>query len=152
MKKIIFTGGGTGGHIMPNIALIENLKSKYDCKYIGSPNSMEQKLITPLVPFFSITTCKLKRSFSLSNLLIPFKLIKGIFQAKKILKAEKPDLVFSKGGYVAVPVVISAHMLKIPIVAHESDMSVGLANKLTQKYATTVCTSFEKTSKSIKNG
>lgn len=152
MKKIIFTGGGTGGHIMPNIALIEKLKFKYDCKYIGSNNSMEQKLITPLVPFFSITTCKLKRSLSLSNLLIPFKLIKGIFQAKKILKAEKPDLVFSKGGYVAVPVVISAHMLKIPIVAHESDLSVGLANKLTQKYATTVCTSFEKTSKSIKNG
>lgn len=152
MKKIIFTGGGTGGHIMPNIALIEQLKNKYDCKYIGSQNSMEEKLITPLVTFFSITTCKLKRSLSLSNLLIPFKLIKGIVEAKRILKAEKPDLIFSKGGYVAVPVVIAGHMLKIPIVAHESDLSVGLANKLTQKYAQVVCTSFEKTSTVVKNG
>ena len=152
MKKIIFTGGGTGGHIMPNIAVIENLKDKYECKYIGSANSMEQKLITPLVPFFSVTTCKLKRSLSLSNLLIPFKLIKGILEAKKILKAEKPDLIFSKGGFVAVPVVIAAHMLKIPIIAHESDLSVGLANKLTLRYAKVVCTSFEKTSKNMKNG
>ena len=78
MKKIIFTGGGTGGHIMPNIAIIEKIKNKYDCKYIGSQNSMEQKLIAPLIPFFGITTCKLKRSLSPSNLLIPFKLIKGI--------------------------------------------------------------------------
>lgn len=152
MKKIIFTGGGTGGHIMPNIALIEKLKDKYDCKYIGSANSMEQKLITPLVPFFSVTTCKLKRSLSLSNLFIPFKLIKGISEAKKILKNEKPDLIFSKGGFVSVPVVIAGHMLKIPIIAHESDLSVGLANKLTQRYANIVCTSFEATSKNIKNG
>ena len=152
MKKIIFTGGGTGGHIMPNVAIIEQLKNKYQCKYIGSYNSMEEKIITPMIPFFAISTCKLKRSLSLSNLLIPFKLAKGICQAKKILKKEKPDLIFSKGGFVSVPVVIAGHMLKIPIVAHESDLSVGLANKITQKFATKICTSFEKTSKNIKNG
>lgn len=152
MKKIIFTGGGTGGHIMPNLALIEALQHKYKCQYIGSKNSMEQKLVEPVVDFFSVETCKLKRSLSLSNLLIPFKLIKGYFDAKNILKTQKPDLVFSKGGYVSVPVVLAAHSLKIPVVAHESDLSIGLANKLTQKYAKVVCTSFESTSKKLKNG
>lgn len=152
MKKIIFTGGGTGGHIMPNIALIEKLKGKYDCKYIGSKDSMEQKLISPILPFFEVETCKLKRSLSLSNLLIPFKLAKGICQAKKILKKERPDIIFSKGGFVSVPVVIAGHILKIPIVAHESDYSMGLANKITKRYAKTICTSFEDTAKSIKNG
>lgn len=152
MKKIIFTGGGTGGHIMPNIALIEKLKTKHICKYIGSANSMEEKLIKPNVDFFAITTCKLKRSLSLSNLLIPFKLIKGICEAKKILKQEKPDLVFSKGGYVSLPVVMACKSLKIPVVAHESDLSMGLANKLACRYTKLVCTTFPETAKTIKNG
>lgn len=152
MKKIIFTGGGTGGHIMPNLAIIEQLKDKNNCKYIGSKNSMEENIMSPILPFFSITTCKLKRSLSLSNLLIPFKLIKGIAEAKRILKKEHPNLVFSKGGFVAVPVVIASKMLKIPVIAHESDYTLGLANKLTKKYANVICTSFEDTSKKLKNG
>ena len=152
MKKIIFTGGGTGGHIMPNLAIIEDLKNKYEIKYIGSKTGMEKEIISKKLPYFEITTCKLKRSLSFSNLLIPFKLIKGIFDAKKILKKEKPDLVFSKGGFVSVPVVIAAKKLKIPIVSHESDYTLGLANKFTSKFSKAVCTSFEDTSKNLKNG
>ena len=151
MKKIIFTGGGTGGHIMPNIAIIDEIKNDYQIKYIGSKNSMEKELIKD-IPFFEITTCKLKRSFALDNLLIPFKLIKGYFDAKKILKKERPNLVFSKGGYVSVPVVLACKALKIPVVSHESDYSIGLANKITSKFSKVVCTSFDATSKSIKNG
>lgn len=153
MKKIIFTGGGTGGHIMPNLAIIDEIKNKYEIKYIGSKNGMEREIITQnKIPYFEITTCKLKRSLSPSNLLIPFKLMKGICEAKKILKKEKPDLLFSKGGFVSVPVVLAAKSLKIPIVSHESDYSIGLANKFTSKYSKAVCTSFEDTCKKIKNG
>lgn len=151
MKKIIFTGGGTGGHIMPNLALIDELKKKYDIKYIGSKSGMEKDIVKD-VPFFEVTTCKLKRSFAISNFLIPFKLLKGYIEAKKILKEERPNLVFSKGGYVAVPVVWACKSLKIPVVSHESDYSIGLANKLTCRYSKAVCTSFEDTAKSIKNG
>src|SRR5574344_222290 len=152
MKKIIFTGGGTGGHIMPNIAIMDELKNKYKIDYIGSRNGMEKELISKNYPFFEITTCKLKRSFSLSNLLIPIKFLKGYFEAKKILKKTKPNLIFSKGGYVSVPVIFAAHKLKIPVVSHESDFTIGLANKLTEKYSKAICTSFEETSKKIKNG
>ena len=151
MKKIIFTGGGTGGHIMPNIAIMDELKNKFDIAYIGSKNGMEKEIIKN-VPYFEITTCKLKRSLDISNLLIPFKLIKGYFDAKKILKKEKPNLVFSKGGYVSVPVIFACKSLKIPVVSHESDYTLGLANKLTSKIAKAVCTSFEDTAKAIKNG
>ncbi|HAJ77457.1 MAG TPA: UDP-N-acetylglucosamine--N-acetylmuramyl-(pentapeptide) pyrophosphoryl-undecaprenol N-acetylglucosamine transferase [Clostridiales bacterium] len=152
MRKIIFTGGGTGGHIMPNLAIINDIKDKYQIKYIGSKAGMEKDIVSKTMPYFGITTCKLKRSLSLSNFLIPFKLIKGVHEAKKILRAEKPNLVFSKGGYVSVPVVLAAKSLKIPIVSHESDYTIGLANKFTSKYSKAVCTSFEDTAKSLKNG
>ncbi len=151
MKKIIFTGGGTGGHIMPNLAIIDELNGKYEIKYIGSKNGMEKDIVKD-IPFFEIKTCKLKRSLDFSNLLIPFKLIKGFFEAKKILKNETPNLVFSKGGYVSVPVILACKCLKIPVVSHESDYTIGLANKLTSKYSSAVCTSFEDTAKSLKNG
>ena len=152
MKKILFTGGGTGGHIMPNLAIIDDLKNKYKISYIGSKTGMEKDIVGKDVPYFEVTTCKLRRSLSFSNLLIPFKLLKVYFEAKRILKKEKPNLVFSKGGYVAVPVVLACKKLKIPVVSHESDYSIGLANKLTQRFSKAVCTSFEATSKSIKNG
>ena len=151
MKKIIFTGGGTGGHIMPNLAIMEELKNKFNIAYIGSKNGMEKDIVKN-VPYFEITTCKLKRSLDISNLLIPFKLIKGYFDAKKILKKERPNLVFSKGGYVSVPVIFACKSLKIPVVSHESDYTLGLANKLTSKIAKAVCTSFEDTAKMLKNG
>lgn len=152
MKKIVFTGGGTGGHIYPNLALMELLKDKYKLAYIGSKDSMEEKIVSKNYDFKSITTVKLRRSLSLKNLLIPFKLIKGISEAKKLLKKEKPDLVFSKGGYVSVPVIIAAHKLNIPCITHESDLSLGLANKINSKSCGYVCTSFDITAKNCKNG
>lgn len=151
-KKIVLTGGGTAGHITPHLALLPNLKKDFDCYYIGSKNSMEQKMMSKLMPFYAIETAKLRRKFSLSNLLIPFKLLAGILQAKKILKQIKPNIVFSKGGFVAVPVVIASHMLKIPVITHESDYTLGLANKLIKNKCKYVCTSFDTTVKQLKNG
>ena len=151
-KKIVLTGGGTAGHITPHLALLPSLKKDFDCYYIGSKNSMEQKMMSDLMPFYSVETAKLKRKFALSNLLIPFKLIRGICQAKKLLKKIKPNIVFSKGGFVAVPVVIASHMLKIPVITHESDYSLGLANKLIKNKCKFVCTSFDITAKNLKNG
>src|SRR5574344_534154 len=153
MKKIIFTGGGTGGHIMPNIALMNELQNRYQIEYIGEHNGMEEKIIkNENYIFYGITACKLRRSFSLKNLLLPFKLAKGFFEAKKILKIEKPNLIFCKGGYVSVPVVLASKILKIPIVCHESDYSIGLANKISSKFAKIVCTSFDETARTLKNG
>lgn len=152
MKKIVFTGGGTAGHVVPNIAIMEEVKNKAEIYYIGS-DKIEKDLITKLnIPFYTITTTKLKRSFSLSNFLIPFKLFKAIKEAKKILKQIKPDVVFSKGGYVALPVVFACKKLNIKVICHESDMSLGLANRLCKNKCKYVCTSFEKTAKEIKNG
>lgn len=151
-KKIVLTGGGTAGHITPHLALMPYLKKDFDFTYIGSKNSMEQKMMQDLMPFYCVETTKLKRKLSLSNMLIPFKLIKGICQAKKLLKKIKPNIIFSKGGFVAVPVVIAGHLLKIPIITHESDYTLGLANKLIKNKCTYVCTSFDVTSKNLKNG
>lgn len=151
-KKIVLTGGGTAGHITPHLAIMPHLKKDFDFIYIGSKNSMEQTMMEKLMPFYSIQTTKLKRKLDPSNLLIPFKLIKGICQAKKLLKQIKPNIIFSKGGFVAVPVVIAGHMLKIPIITHESDLTLGLANKLIKNKCKYVCTSFDVTSKKLKNG
>lgn len=149
MKKIVFTGGGTGGHIYPNLAIIDEIKNKAKISYIGS-NGMEKNIIkNKEISFYEIQTCKFKRNFSLSNLLIPFKLVKSIHQAKIILKKIKPDVIFSKGGYVSLPVVIGGFLLKIPVISHESDLTLGLANKICLKFSKTMCTSFEKTAKSI---
>ncbi|MGN1208374.1 MAG: UDP-N-acetylglucosamine--N-acetylmuramyl-(pentapeptide) pyrophosphoryl-undecaprenol N-acetylglucosamine transferase, partial [Christensenellales bacterium] len=152
MKKIVFTGGGTAGHVMPNLAIIEELSNKAKIYYIGS-NGIEKQIITENnIPFFEITSTKLKRSLSLSNLLIPFKLCKAVRQSKKILKQLKPDVVFNKGGYVALPVVIAAKKLKIKVISHESDITMGLANRLCKNKSDIVCTSFEKTAQNLKNG
>ena len=152
MKKIVFTGGGTAGHIMPNLAIIEEIKNKAKVYYIGSIG-MEKELVKNYdIPFYEIPSTKLKRSLSFSNLLIPFKLIKAIKKAKQILKEIRPDVIFSKGGYVALPVVFAAKKLKIRVILHESDMTLGLANKLCKNKCETVCTSFEKTAENLKNG
>lgn len=151
-KKIVLTGGGTCGHITPHLAIMPYLKKDFDFYYIGSKNSMEQNIMGELMPFYSIQTTKLKRKLDLSNLLIPFKLMKGVCQAKKVLKQIKPNVIFSKGGFVAVPVVIAGRMLKIPVITHESDLTIGLANKLIKNKCLYVCTSFEQTSKNLNNG
>lgn len=151
MKKIVLTGGGTYGHAMPNVYLMEKLKNDFEFFYIGS-EAIEKRLVKPYVKqYFSIPTVKLVRGKLFVNLKIPFVLISAIFKAKKALKNIKPDVVFSKGGYVALPVCIAAKMLKIPVIAHESDYSFGLANKLILKTCQTMCVNFENlTSKSKK--
>lgn len=146
--KIILTGGGTAGHVMPHLALLEDLKKHFDeIIYIGSKNGIEKKLVSniPNVKYLEITTVKFIRGFSLKNLLIPFKLLKGISECKKILKKEKPNIIFSKGGFVSIPVCIAAKKLGIPVVSHESDFSLGLANKIIYRYSSAMCCSFKKT-------
>lgn len=143
-KKIIMTGGGSAGHVTPNIALFPKLKELgYDIQYIGTENGIERKLIEDEnIKYHIISSGKLRRYFDLKNFTDPFKVIKGVFDAKRILKQEKPDIVFSKGGFVSVPVVLGAFLNKIPIIIHESDITPGLANKIAMPYATKICVTF----------
>jgi len=144
-KKIVFTGGGSGGHIMPNIALIEQLKN-FKVYYIGSAG-MEKKIIKNYknIEFIEIPSVKFERKLTLKNLLIPFKLISIIKKCKKILTKINPDIIFSKGGYVSIPVCLAGNKLNIPVITHESDLSVGLANKIIAKNAKLLCCSFKET-------
>ncbi len=147
MKKIVLTGGGTAGHVTPNIALIPKLKElNYEIHYIGSYDGIEKKLIEELnIPYYGISSGKLRRYFDLKNFIDPFKVLKGYSDASKLMKQIKPDVVFSKGGFVTVPVVISAHRKKIPTIIHESDITPGLANKLCISSATKICCNFPET-------
>ena len=149
MKKIILTGGGTAGHVTPNIALIPKLKeSGYEIKYIGSKGGMETQLVKDAgLDYTGISSGKLRRYFSWKNFSDPFRVLRGYFQAKKIIKKYKPDIVFSKGGFVTVPVVFAADKYNIPVIIHESDMTPGLANRLAIKKATKVCHNFPETAK-----
>ena len=146
-KKIVLTGGGTAGHVTPNIALLPHLKDKgYEISYIGSYEGIEKRLMADYeIPYYGISTGKLRRYFDPKNFTDPFRVIKGFAEAKKILKQIKPDVVFSKGGFVSVPVVRAAAALKIPCIIHESDMTPGLANKLCAPVATKICCNFPET-------
>ena len=148
-KKIVLTGGGTAGHITPNIALLPRLRqSGNEVSYIGSYDGMEKQLLADFeVPYYGIATGKFRRYFDLKNFTDPFRVLKGFGEARQILKRLEPDVVFSKGGFVAVPVVRAAASLKIPCVIHESDMSPGLANKLCIPVARRVCCNFPETLK-----
>ena len=147
MKKIVLTGGGTAGHVTPNLALIPSLKERgYDIHYIGSYQGIEKKLIQDAnIPYSGISSGKLRRYFDLRNFSDPFRVIKGYEEACKLLKELKPDVVFSKGGFVAVPVVMAARHRHIPAIIHESDMTPGLANKLCIPSAQKVCCNFPET-------
>ena len=147
MKRIILTGGGTAGHVTPNIALLPGLREMgYDIHYIGSYNGIEKELITSLgIPYHGISSGKLRRYFSMQNFTDPFRVLKGFGEAKKIIKELKPDVIFSKGGFVSVPVVIAGKQCKVPTIIHESDMTPGLANKLAIPSATKVCCNFPET-------
>ena len=147
MKRIVLTGGGTAGHVTPNIALIPRLRELgYDIQYIGSYDGIEKKLIEEMdIPYHGISSGKLRRYFDLKNFSDPFRVIKGYAEARSILKKLKPDIVFSKGGFVAVPVVLAAKHCHIPVIIHESDMTPGLANKLAIPSATKVCCNFPET-------
>ncbi|WYP26629.1 undecaprenyldiphospho-muramoylpentapeptide beta-N-acetylglucosaminyltransferase [Alkalihalobacillus sp. FSL W8-0930] len=145
MKKIVFTGGGSAGHVTPNIAIMDSLDpSVWDISYIGSHTGIEKELIARTnIPYDSISSGKLRRYIDLKNATDAFRVLKGILDARKVLKKRKPDLVFSKGGFVTVPVVIAASSLKIPVFLHESDLTPGLANKIAQRFTTRIFTSFE---------
>lgn len=149
MKKILLTGGGTAGHVTPNIALLPDLKANgFEIRYIGSYEGMEKQLITAQGILYSgIATGKFRRYLSAKNLTDPFRVIKGYTQAKKLIREYKPDIVFSKGGFVAVPVVLAAGKYNIPVIIHESDMTPGLANKLCIKTASKICCNFPETVK-----
>lgn len=147
MKKIVLTGGGTAGHVTPNIALIDRLKEEgFEISYIGSKDGIEKKLITNLeIPYYEISTGKLRRYFSWKNFTDPFRVLKGCREAKKLMKQLKPDVCFSKGGFVSVPVVRAAAKCKVKVVSHESDMTPGLANRIGMRYATKICCNFPET-------
>ena len=149
MKKITLTGGGTAGHVTPNLALIPSLKEHgYEIQYIGSYQGIEKKLIEDAgIPYHGISSGKLRRYFDLKNFTDPFRVLKGYGEALKILKQYKPDVVFSKGGFVAVPVVLAAKHFRIPTIIHESDMTPGLANKICIPFAKKVCCNFPETLK-----
>jgi UDP-N-acetylglucosamine--N-acetylmuramyl-(pentapeptide) pyrophosphoryl-undecaprenol N-acetylglucosamine transferase len=150
---IVFTGGGTAGHVTPNIALIQELKKEgWDIAYIGSSSGLEQAMIEDLnIPFYAVSSGKLRRYFSLKNMFDPFKIFWGIVQSFFLLHKLKPNVVFSKGGFVAFPVVVGAYLNRIPVVAHESDLSPGLANKLCFPFVNKICLTFDAAKKYFKN-
>ena len=154
MKKIVLTGGGTAGHVTPNIALLPSLKeASYEVYYIGSYNGIEKKLIEDIgIPYYGISSGKLRRYFDIKNFSDPFRVIKGFGEANSLMKSIKPDVVFSKGGFVAVPVVLAAKKNKIPAIIHESDMTPGLANRICIPSATKVCCNFKETLELLPEG
>ena len=151
MKKIVLTGGGSAGHVTPNIALLPALKDAgYEITYMGSYDGIEKKLISDFdIPYVGISTGKFRRYLDPKNLTDPFRVIKGFAEARKFLKTYRPDVVFSKGGFVSVPVVRAAASLGVPCIIHESDMTPGLANKLCIPVAVKVCCNFPETLKLV---
>lgn len=147
MKKIVMTGGGTAGHVTPNIALMPDLRKEgFEISYIGSYDGIEKRLIEEQgVPYYGISSGKLRRYFNPKNFSDPFRVIKGYSQSVKLLKKLKPDVVFSKGGFVSVPVVLAAKRCRIPAIIHESDLTPGLANRLAIPGAVKVCCNFPET-------
>ncbi len=149
----MMTGGGSAGHVTPNLALAPKLKALgYEIQYIGTKDGIERSIIEKeKIKYHIISSGKLRRYFDVKNFTDPFKVLKGILQAMLIMKKEKPNIVFSKGGFVAVPVVIAAYLNKIPVIAHESDMTPGLANKISATYCTKVCVTFPESKNKIKD-
>ncbi len=152
--SVVLTGGGSAGHVTPNIALIPPLRAKgFDISYIGSYEGIEKRLIADFdIPYYGISSGKLRRYFDPQNFTDPFKVIKGYREAKDLLSALKPDVIFSKGGYVSVPVVRAAAKLKIPCILHESDMTPGLANRLSIPKADKICCNFPETLEKLPPG
>ena len=147
MKRILLTGGGTAGHVTPNIARLPRLRELgYDISYMGSYEGIERKLIEELqIPYYGISSGKLRRYFDPKNFTDPFKVLKGCMEARRIIRKLQPDVVFSKGGFVSVPVVLAAAHYKIPVILHESDMTPGLANRICIPSARKVCCNFPET-------
>ena len=154
MKRIILTGGGTAGHVTPNMALIPTLKEMgYDIHYIGSYTGIEKGLIEGMgIPYHPIATGKLRRYFDVKNFSDPIRVVKGFEESKQLMRQLSPDVIFSKGGFVSVPVVLAASHKKLPIIIHESDMTPGLANKIALPHATRICCNFPETAELFPEG
>lgn len=154
MKKILLTGGGTAGHVTPNIALLPYLREAgFEIEYMGSYNGIEKKLIEEQgIPYYGISSGKLRRYLDLKNFTDPARILKGYREAKKYMKEHKPDIVFSKGGFVSVPVIFAASSAHIPVVIHESDLTPGLANKLSIPRADRICYNFPETEAYLPEG
>lgn len=154
MKKILFTGGGSAGHVVPNLAIVEYVRKHTDHLpfYVGT-GGIEKRLVqSENVPFYEISCPKFTRSFAWKNLSVPFALFKAVHDARALLREIRPDLVFSKGGFVALPVCLAAHKERIPVFTHESDLSAGLTTKLVAKKCRFVLTSFPETAQRFANG
>ena len=150
MKKIVLTGGGTAGHVTPNLALIPRLqRDGWEVYYIGAKDSVEQNLVSglPKVTYYGVSCGKLRRYFDVKNFTDPARVVKGVFEARRYIHQIQPNVVFSKGGFVSVPVVYGAWMNGVPVVCHESDMTPGLANKLSTPLAKCVCCTFAEAAK-----
>ncbi|HOP74251.1 MAG TPA: undecaprenyldiphospho-muramoylpentapeptide beta-N-acetylglucosaminyltransferase [Bacillota bacterium] len=147
MKRIILTGGGTAGHVMPNLALVPELRRNgWEISYIGSYTGIERELVTEAeIPYYPIATGKFRRYFSMKNFTDPFRVVQGLGQAVALMRKLRPNIVFSKGGFVSVPVVIGAWLNRIPVILHESDLTPGLANRLSLPFATAICATFPET-------
>ncbi|WP_152392409.1 undecaprenyldiphospho-muramoylpentapeptide beta-N-acetylglucosaminyltransferase [Paenibacillus guangzhouensis] len=147
-KRILFTGGGSAGHVTVNLALIPKLQAMgWDIQYMGSKLGIESQLIhhLPEVQYHSISTGKLRRYIAIENFKDPFRVIHGVYEAYRKIRTIKPDIVFSKGGFVSVPVVLGAWLNKVPVIIHESDMTPGLANKIALPFANKICLTFKET-------
>ncbi len=149
-KTIILTGGGTGGHVIPHLSILPKLLEDFDVHYIGTDGIEKEIMKDKPITYHTIKAVKFDRSNLLKNFSIPFKLFSSIKACKKLIKKIKPDIIFSKGGYVSLPVVIAGKRCKTKIISHESDQSIGLANKIIYKYSNIFCTSFESTAKNLK--
>ncbi|MDX2257156.1 MAG: undecaprenyldiphospho-muramoylpentapeptide beta-N-acetylglucosaminyltransferase [Pseudanabaenaceae cyanobacterium bins.39] len=149
--KIVLTGGGTAGHVSPNIALIPELQNAgWEVIYIGSQNGIEKQLVSSVqIPYYGIASGKLRRYFSWQNFIDPFKVIKGIFDAYGAIATIKPQVIFSKGGFVTVPVIFAGWLQRVPIIIHESDFSSGLANRLSIPFASLICVTFPETAQHL---
>lgn len=155
MKRIVLTGGGSAGHVTPNLALIHHLlKDQWEIHYIGTENGIERTLISgfPQVVYHSVKSGKLRRYMDVKNLTDPFKVMMGVGQSMEIIRTLKPRVIFSKGGFVSVPIVVGGWINRVPVVIHESDMTPGLANKIAIPFAQKVCTTFPETLQHIKEG
>jgi UDP-N-acetylglucosamine--N-acetylmuramyl-(pentapeptide) pyrophosphoryl-undecaprenol N-acetylglucosamine transferase len=155
MTKIMFTGGGSAGHVTANLALIPYFRKEgWEIEYIGSVSGIERKLIEelPEVKYWPIATGKLRRYLDWNNVKDPFKVVGGLLQAYRIIRKQKPNVVFSKGGFVSVPVVMGAWLNRVPVLIHESDLTPGLANRIAAPFASGICTTFPETSKHMSPG
>jgi UDP-N-acetylglucosamine--N-acetylmuramyl-(pentapeptide) pyrophosphoryl-undecaprenol N-acetylglucosamine transferase len=147
MPCVLFTGGGTAGHVTPNIALLEAARDKHwEVAYVGSAKGIEREMIGALgVAYFPVASGKLRRYFSWQNFIDPFLILWGILQSLVLCVRLRPDVVFSKGGFVSVPVVVAAWLLRVPVISHESDVTPGLANRLTYPFCRKICVTFDAT-------